>query len=215
MLERDVQAPTEPRVFIEETAHAHRRLRRPVRTRRVIEDNREPPLPPRIPLRVAQHGNRRALGAEHNRDRRPPVPAVTRAHRHTPRALSRCGAERLQDLCSGPPADSPSAWPRSHNWHGRISPPTPSSANRHAPTRAHRTVPDATRARHTARRRVWSRYFTLPTASRTRSPQSGEQNFWCHTVGTYSTPHNSQNRGAEATHFAALAGHGRRHPNPQ
>ena len=76
--------------------------------------------------------------------------------------------------------------PRSHSWPGSINPPSSPSANRHAAPRAHRTVPDATRARHTARRCCWSRYFTRPTASRTRSPQTGEQNFWCQTLGTYS-----------------------------
>ena len=131
------------------------------------------------------------------------------------RAFNRCGAERLHSRCSGPRTDSPSAWPRSHNWPGRISPPTPSSAKLHAAPRAHRTVPDATRPRHTARRRAWSRYSTLPTASRTRSPQTGEQNFSCHLLGTYSRPHNSQNRGPDATHFAAFAGRGRRDPTLQ
>ena len=42
------------------------------------------------------------------------------------------------------PTDSPSAWPKSHNWPGPISPPTPSSANRHAAPRAQHTDPNTT-----------------------------------------------------------------------
>jgi hypothetical protein len=53
--------------------------------------------------------------------------------------------------------------------------PRLSSANRHAAPRAHRTVPDATRAAHARRRTACPAYFTRPAASRTRSAHSDEQ----------------------------------------
>ena len=132
MLDRDVQAATEPRMLVEQTAHTHRRLRRPVRAERIVQNDGKPALPRRIPLGIAQHELRVAIDTEHERERRPTVPTATRAHSPPPRPFSRCGAERLHTLCSGPPADSPSAWPKSHNWSGRINPPAPSTANRHA-----------------------------------------------------------------------------------
>ena len=94
-------------------------------------------------------------------------------HRRLTLARRRWGADRLQIRCSAPPAHSPSAWPRSHNWPGRSSPPSSPSENRHARPRAHRTCPVETLARHTARCRCWSRYLTRPTMSRTRSPHNG------------------------------------------
>ena len=86
--------------------------------------------------------------------RTPSPPSSDDAHDDAsrPAPLQPLGAARLQTRCSGPPIDSPSAWPKSHSAPGRIRPATPSTANRHAAPRAHRTEPDATRPRHAARR---------------------------------------------------------------
>ena len=73
MLKRDIQAPTQPRALLEQTAHAHRRLRRPIRTRRVGQHDREPPFPRRIGLGITQHRDRLANRAVHDRDRRQTV----------------------------------------------------------------------------------------------------------------------------------------------
>jgi hypothetical protein len=71
--------------------------------------------------------------------------------RHRPRvalARRRNGAPVLHAMCSGPPTDSPSGWPRCHCSPGRMSPPTSSpsiiSARRQAAPRAQRTRPAAT-----------------------------------------------------------------------
>ncbi len=48
MLERNVQPAAKHRMQLEQTAHTHRRLRRPVQPRRVVEHDREPPLARRI-----------------------------------------------------------------------------------------------------------------------------------------------------------------------
>jgi hypothetical protein len=69
-------------------------------------------------------------------------------HWLSPCLRSRDGAARLQAACSGPPALSPSACPKSQGWPGSMKPPTSSplthSAHLHAAPRAQRTVPVAT-----------------------------------------------------------------------
>jgi hypothetical protein len=93
MLERDLQTPAKPRMRLEEAVHAHRRLRRPVRTGSVVENDRESALPGRVARRVAQHELRLPLDAEHDRDHRPAVLTVTPAHHCPPRPFNRCGAD--------------------------------------------------------------------------------------------------------------------------
>ena len=158
MLDRDVQAATEPRMLVEQTAHTHRRLRRPVRAERIVQNDGKPALPRRIPLGIAQHELRVAIDTEHERERRPTVPTATRAHSPPPRPFSRCGAERLHTLCSGPPADSPSAWPKSTTGQAESTHPHhPPRTGMQPPRTPHRPRPHPATPR--SRRRDWSRYW--------------------------------------------------------
>jgi hypothetical protein len=119
VLERDVQPPSESGVLVEEAVHAHRSLRRNVRSWCVFENDGEPPLSRWIASGVAQHGGGLACFAEHDRKRRPTAAAMRLAHLLL---RSREGEARLQAACSGPPGDSPSGWPRSHRSPGSMKP---------------------------------------------------------------------------------------------
>ena len=95
-----------------------------------------------------------------------------------------------------------------------MKPPSSPSANRHAAPRAHCTDPDATVPAHTRRRCACPRYFTRSTGRRATSLHRVEQKRACHAAGQNRSPHNSQNRGSDATHRPP-DDRGRRHPKPQ
>ena len=181
VLERDVQTSAESRMLVEETAHADGHLGLAVRTRRIIEDYREPPLAGWIPVGVAEHGDGFAFSAVHDCERRPAVLTVRLAHL-LPR--NREGAARLQAACSGPPGLSPSGCPKSQRCPSRMKPPTISpstrSRNLQASPRAQRTRPVATAGFNALRpRRCDGRaYFALMAAGFARALQRFEQKRW-------------------------------------
>ena len=90
-----------------------------VRAWRVVENNGEPPLPRRISRRIAQHLEPGSPASPYTI-----ATVVRRCPRcrrliAAPRDFNRCGADRLHSRCSGPPTDSPSAWPKSHTGPAR------------------------------------------------------------------------------------------------
>ena len=122
MLERNVQAPAELRVLFEETVNADGHVRLAGGTRRVVENDGEPPQTRGVAGWVAEDGDWVPLGAIDHRQRRATERLVL-AHRLP---LIRDGAARLQAACSGPPGLSPSGWPRSQGCPGSMKPPTSS-----------------------------------------------------------------------------------------
>ena len=207
MLERDVQ-PRPSRGCSTRSSLRTPAPRRPVRTWRVIEDDREPPLPGGSPAgRTIPH--RIAHAAVHDRDRRPTMPMTTRS---SPASLQ--PLRRRTDCTPDAPARPPTHHQRDPNpkLARRESTHPPPSPNRHAAP-AHTAPCPTPPPPPTARRRACSRYFTRPPHPERAPTQRRAEPLMPHR-GTYSQPHRSQNRGPDATHRGPN-GHGCRHPTLQ
>ena len=150
MLERHIQPATKPRMLVEETTHAHRHLRRPSGP----GESSNTTVNHRCPGGSVAASHNTSSGSPRRRTRSRPSSAVPTMTPLIAAAPSTAAAPtRLHSRCSGPPTDSPSAWPRSHGWPGRISPPRRPPRTGTQP-RAH-TEPSPTQPapRHAARAR--------------------------------------------------------------